>query len=75
MDYDRREAADSNLNVQRLTRVLDGIEKDVKEAKDALAKYKKDPGKYAPQADNLASNLSGIYSATRVGLRALGKQV
>lgn len=73
MDYDRRLQAAADVNISRLDRVLDGIEDNLRSARDAVALYKKDPGKYAPQLGNVAQSLSSMATSTRVGLRTLGK--
>lgn len=64
----RAEAAD--VNYARLDRSLSEIERAVRTARYSLDKYKVDPARFAPQAQNFVTAANAIGSAARVLLRA-----
>lgn len=67
-----RVATDDDVNVQKLERLIDAMEKEVKQMNTSLGLYKKDPGKYKPQLDNLTNSASSVRSAVNVILRMFG---
>lgn len=62
----------ADVNVGRLERMVDNTERQLKEMKAALAKYKSDPGKMEPQLKNLASAAKSIMTTAKMGLREMG---
>lgn len=59
--------------VNKLERMVENTEKQLKEMKHSLSQYKRDPGANAPQLDNFASAVSSIMSAGRMVMRSMGK--
>lgn len=64
------QAADE-INVHRLERLIESVEKEAKQMRSSLDLYKRDPGKYRPQIDNLVQSATSIQSAMRVILRSV----
>ena len=54
-------------------RLIPALEKQAKELKHALKMYKKDPGKYRPQLDNMEDAMNQLGSLHRVMERRLNK--
>jgi len=74
-DDDGGKTAADKVNVGRLERQVDNIGEVAKSMKSAFDKYKKDPGKYAPQLENVGTDANSVYTSARVILRTLGRKV
>jgi len=61
------------VNVPKLDRLVESIEKEVKQMRTSLDLYTKDPGKYKPQLDNLANAASTVESTVGVIHRLIDK--
>ena len=61
------------VNIPRIERVIESIEKAAKGMRFSLDKYKEDPGKYEPQLENVANHAHEIMTSARVALRSLGE--
>lgn len=66
--------ADEGPNLPRLERIVASIEKEAKEMRYSLDKYKSDPAKYKPQLENVEHAAGIIESDLRVLRRTLGKE-
>ncbi len=67
--------AAAEVNVGRLEKFVRNIEENLKSMRTAIEKYKKDPGKYAPQLENVGTDATRIYTSTRGILRTLGRKL
>jgi hypothetical protein len=65
--------AAGEVNVPKLDRLVESIEKEVKQMRTSLDLYTKDPGKYKPQLDNLANAASTVESTVGVIHRLIDK--
>ena len=65
--------AAGEVNVPKLDRLVESIEKEVKQMRTSLDLYTKDPGKYKPQLDNLANAASTVGSTVGVIHRLIDK--
>jgi len=69
-----KQAAEAKINIGRLERMVNNTEEQLKVMKHGLDLYKKDPGRYAPQLDNIANAAGSVMSTAKMGLRALGRK-
>jgi len=64
--------ASGDLSVQRIERLIDGIEREIKEMRHSLKLYTSNPRKYEPQLENLAQAAMNTTRSAEVLLRTLG---
>lgn len=74
-DVARSVEAAAEPNPAIMKRVSDGVRKHVEAFDSALAKYKSNPSKMAPQLENALDALRNIQSMTRLGMRSLGAKL
>ncbi len=56
-------------SVAKLDRLIESVEREVRQMKHSLEKYASDPARYKPQLENIAHSASSIESAMRVAYR------
>jgi len=67
--------AAAKVNLSRVERNVNNIVEVAKSMKSALDKYKKDPGKMAPQLENVGTDANSVFTSAKGILRALGRKV
>lgn len=67
----------SQEQAERLLGILDAVQADIEEAKDALRKVARNPGRMAPQVSNMLTSAASaqcrLRCIYRMGARAIGR--
>jgi len=62
------------INEQRMERLMDSLEDEVRQMRHSFATYRRDPRKYAPQLRNLGDSAAATARIARVILRTLDEE-
>lgn len=60
-------------DINRIDRALAAAERELKQMNSSIGLYKRDPGRYQPQIENLASAAVGMRNAMNLLLRTVDR--
>jgi hypothetical protein len=69
-----KSTATRDINIPRLTRLFDAIERELRQMRYSTDLYGQDPGRFLPQLENAANSAVQVQNAARSILRTLGEK-